>query len=106
LFCDGYRVLDARANIRTEAPDVMQKVRILAISAAIPNDTLSFSPEFPADVRAQIEEALLAFAETDAWDTSIGSADFYGWSGIAPATDAEFDVVREMVAATGYTIEP
>lgn len=105
LFCDGYRVLDARANIRTEAPDVMQKVRILAISQAIPNDTLSFGPEFPADVRAQIEEALIAFAETDAWDASIGSADFYGWSGIAPATDAEYDVVRAMVAATGYTIE-
>ena len=105
LFCDGYRVLDARANIRTEAPDVMQKVRILAISQAIPNDTLSFGPEFPADVRAQIEEALVAFAETDAWDASIGSADFYGWSGIPPATDAEYDVVRAMVAATGYTIE-
>jgi phosphonate transport system substrate-binding protein len=105
LFCDGYRVLDARANIRTEAPDVMQKVRILGISQAIPNDTLSFGPDFPADVRAQIEEALVAFAETDAWDTSIGSADFYGWSGIAPATDAEYDVVREMVTATGYTIE-
>ena len=104
LLCDGYRVLDARANIRTEAPDVMQKVRILAVSAAIPNDTLSFGPEFPADVRSQIEEALLAFAETEAWDASIGSADFYGWSGIAPATDAEYDMVRAMVEATGYTL--
>ena len=106
LLCDGYRVLDARANIRTEAPDVMQKVRILAVSSAIPNDTLAFGPEFPADVRAQIEAALLAFAETDDWDASIGSADFYGWSGIAPATDAEYDVVRAMVEATGYKIEP
>jgi len=104
LLCDGYRVLDARANIRTEAPDVMQKVRILAVSAAIPNDTLTFGPEFPADVRTQIEEALLAFAETDAWDSSIGSADFYGWSGIAPATDAEYDMVRSMVEATGYKL--
>ena len=74
LLCDGYRVLDARANIRTEAPDVMQKVRVLAVSSAIPNDTLAFGPEFPADVRTQIEEALLAFAETEAWGTSIGSA--------------------------------
>lgn len=104
LLCDGYRVLDARANVRTEAPDVMQKVRILAVSQAIPNDTMSFGPEFPADVRAQIEEALLAFAETDAWDASIGSADFYGWSGIAPAEDAEYDVVRAMVEATGYKL--
>jgi phosphonate transport system substrate-binding protein len=104
LLCDGYRVLDARANVRTEAPDVMQKVRILAVSNAIPNDTLSFGPEFPADVRTQIEEALVAFSETDAWDESIGSSDFYGWSGIAPATDAEFDVVRAMVEATGYQL--
>jgi len=103
LFCDGWRVLDARANIRVEAPDVMQKVRILAISQAVPNDTLAFGPEFPADVRTQIEDALVAFAETEAWGTSIGSADFYGWSGIAPATDAEYDMVRAMVAATGYT---
>ena len=106
LFCDGYRILDARANIRTEAPDVIQKVRVLAVSAAIPNDTLSFGPEFPADVRAQIEEALVAFAATEAWGTSIGSADFYGWSGLAPATDAEYDMVRAIVEATGYKIEP
>jgi phosphonate transport system substrate-binding protein len=104
LLCDGYRVLDARANVRTEAPDVMQKVRILAISNAIPNDTLSFGPEFPADIRTQIEEALVAFAETEAWDESIGSSDFYGWSGIAPATDAEYDVVRAMVEATGFKL--
>jgi phosphonate transport system substrate-binding protein len=106
LLCDGYRILDARANIRTEAPDVAQKVRILAISQMVPNDTLSFGPEFPADVRAQIEAALLAFAETEEWDASIGSTDFYGWSGILPATDAEYDIVREMVIATGYSLEP
>lgn len=104
LLCDGYRILDARANIRTDAPDVIQKVRILAVSPAIPNDTLSFGPEFPADLRQQISDALVAFAETDAWDTSIGSSDFYGWSGIAPATDAEYDFVRAMVAATGYEL--
>lgn len=100
-----YRVLDARAGVRTEAPDIMQKTRILLISSGIPNDTLSFGPEFPADVRAQIEEALVAFAGTDAWNESIGNQDFYGWTGIDTATDAEYDVVRKMVEASGYTLE-
>ncbi len=100
-----YRVLDARASIRTEAPDIMQKTRILMISTGIPNDTLSFGPEFPADLRAQIEAALVAFAGTDAWNESIGNQDFYGWTGIEPATDAEYDVVRKMVEASGYTLE-
>lgn len=105
LLCDGWRILDARANIRAEAPDVVQNVRILAISPAIPNDTMSFSPDFPADLRAQIEAALQAFSETETWGESIGSSDFYGWSGILPATDAEYDFVRLMVEATGLTLE-
>jgi len=105
LVCGNYRVRDARANIREGAPDVIQKVRILFISGDIPNDTMSFSPEFPADLRKKIGDALLAFAETEAWGESIGNQDFYDWSGISPATDAEYDVVRAMVAATGLTLE-
>jgi phosphonate transport system substrate-binding protein len=105
LLCEGYRILDARANIREEFPDVVQKVRILSLSPDIPNDTMSFSPEFPADLRAQIEEAVAAFAETEAWGTSIGSEDFYGWSGLEPASDADYDFIRLMVAESGTTIE-
>jgi phosphonate transport system substrate-binding protein len=105
LLCEGYRVLDARANIREEFPDVVSKVRILMLSPEIPNDTMSFGPEFPAELRAQIEEALLAFAETEAWGTSIGSEDFYGWSGLEPASDADYDFIRLMVAESGTTIE-
>lgn len=104
LFCGDWRVLDARANIRTEAPDVIQKVRIIAVSAGIPNDTMSFGPEFPADIRANIETAMVAFAETEAWGESIGNQDFYNWTGIVPATDADFDFVRLMVEATGLTL--
>jgi len=105
LLCDGWRVLDARASLRQEAPDVVQQVRILAISPAIPNDTLSFAPDFPADLRSQIEEALVAFAQTETWNQSIGDQDFYGWTGINTASDAEYDVVRQMIEAAGLTLE-
>ncbi|HNQ94504.1 MAG TPA: phosphate/phosphite/phosphonate ABC transporter substrate-binding protein [Anaerolineales bacterium] len=105
LLCEGYRVLDARANIREEFPDVISKVRILMLSPEIPNDTMSFGPEFPADVRAQIEAALQAFAESEAWGTSLGSEDFYGWSGMQPAADAEYDFIRKLVVESGTTIE-
>jgi phosphonate transport system substrate-binding protein len=105
LVCGDLRVLDARANIRTEAPDIIQKTRILTISPPIPNDTLSFGPDFPPELRAQIEESLVAFAETDEWSQSIGSEDFYGWSGLSVATDEEYDFVRQMVSAAGITLE-
>ena len=105
LMCGEWRVLDARANIRTEAPDVIQKVRILTISPPIPNDTLSFGPDFPPDLRAQIEQALIEFSQTEAWENSIGSQDFYGWTGINPATDEEYDFIRQMVQLAGVTLE-
>ena len=105
LMCGGWRVLDARANLREEAPDIVQKVRILALTDAIPNDTLSFGPDFPAEVRAQIVEALAAFAKTEAWGQSIGSEDFYGWTGLDAAADAEYDPVRKLVAFLGITLE-
>ncbi|MGA7097042.1 MAG: phosphate/phosphite/phosphonate ABC transporter substrate-binding protein [Acidimicrobiia bacterium] len=105
LWCGDYRVLDARASATEEAPDIMQKVRILTITDAIPNDTLSFGPDFPADLRAQIEDALVAFAETPEWADSIGNQDFYAWSGIEPATDSEYDIVRTVVDSQGITLE-
>jgi phosphonate transport system substrate-binding protein len=105
LVCGNYRVRDARANIREASPDVIQKVRILAVSDPIPNDTLSFGPEFPADLRAQLEAALVAFAGTEEWAASIGSQDFYNWTGIAVATDEEYDFIRAMIAATGMSLE-
>ena len=113
LFCGAdqeYRVLDARASTVTDAPDIIQVVRILAISSPIPNDTLSFGPDFPADLRTQIEEALIAFAaecddnEDCAWNQSIGHQDFYAWTSIAPAVDSDFDDLRKVVEQAGIEL--
>jgi phosphate/phosphite/phosphonate ABC transporter binding protein len=105
LICGNWRVLDARASLRSEAPDVVQKVRILDISDDVPNDTLSFGPDFPEDLRAQIEEALVAFSQTEAWDASIGNQDFYGWTALSTAFDEEYDIIRRMVALAGISLE-
>ena len=112
LYCgENFRVLDARASTITEAPNIVQEVKILTISPEIPNDTLSFGPDFPADLRAQIEEALLAFAaecednDECAWNDSIGNQDFYGWTGIEPATDAEYDDLRTVVELAGIDLD-
>jgi phosphonate transport system substrate-binding protein len=104
-MCGGWEVLDARATMRAEAPDVVQKVRILTLTDAIPNDTLSFAPDFDPALRQQISDALVAFAETEEWSQSIGMEDFYGWSGLEPATDDEYDPIRLLVEFAGVTIE-
>ncbi|MBE7433639.1 MAG: phosphate/phosphite/phosphonate ABC transporter substrate-binding protein [Anaerolineales bacterium] len=105
LICTGWEIVDARALVRTEAPDVAQKVRILTLSPEIPNDTLSFGPEFPADVRAQIEQALLDFSTTQEWADTMGSRDFYNWVGITTATDADYDLIRAAIKRLGLTLD-
>jgi phosphonate transport system substrate-binding protein len=105
LFVGDIRILDARANIRDTAPDVVDQVRILRLSDPIPNDTLSFSPDFPVETREQILTALTEFATTEAWATSIGNEDFYGWSGISPITDEAYDPVRQRFEILGLTEE-
>ncbi len=105
LMCGDYQIRDARSSsgVRSVAPDIMQKTRILALSDSIPNDCLAFGPDFPADIRKQIEDALLAFKDTDGWLQSIG--DFYTWEDVRPATDADYDIVRELIEGAGYSMD-
>ena len=105
LYVGQVRIMDARRAVRETAPDVVNKVRILAISAAIPNDTLSFGPDFPADTRQQILDALFALAgDKEKWDTTALSTS-YAWTGIAPIDDAAFDTVRLQFQILGLTEE-
>jgi len=103
LMVGDFQILDARANVRDTTPDVVDQVRILRLSAPIPNDTLSFGPDFPDDLRDQIINALIDFSHTDAWATSIGSNDFYGWSSLEPISDSAYDPVRQRLQVLGMT---
>jgi multiple sugar transport system substrate-binding protein/sn-glycerol 3-phosphate transport system substrate-binding protein len=105
LWCGDYRVLDARAALSDEAPDVVQKVRILALTPEIPNDTLSFSPGVPDEVRQQIIDGVIAFIGTEACDQSLCNEKFYDWTGAGPIFDENFDGIRILMEAQGITLE-
>jgi phosphonate transport system substrate-binding protein len=105
LYCGDYRVLDARAAISEEAPDVVQKVRILALSPEIPNDTMSFSPDFPEDMKQMIIQAITAYVGTDACAETLCNEKFYDWTGVGPIFDENFDGIRIMMEAQGITLE-
>ncbi|MCJ7568799.1 MAG: phosphate/phosphite/phosphonate ABC transporter substrate-binding protein [Anaerolineales bacterium] len=105
LFCGGYRVLDARAAISAEAPDVVQKVRILALSGEIPNDTMSYSPGFPMDLREIISAAITEYVASDACAETLCNEKFYDWTGTAPIFDENFDGIRILMEAQGISLE-
>jgi len=106
LFVGDIRILDARGAVAAQVPDVVDQVRILRISSPIPNDTMSFGPDFPEDLRQQIFDAIVAFAQTDGWAASaLGSSDGYTWTTIAPITDADYDPIRGWFDILGMTEE-
>jgi phosphonate transport system substrate-binding protein len=105
LYVGQVRIMDARRAVRQTAPDVVDEVRILALTTAIPNDTLSFGPDFPAEVRQQVVDALFALAQDqEKWDTTALSTS-YSWTGIAPIHDAAFNPVRLQFELLGLTEE-
>ncbi|OFW67443.1 MAG: hypothetical protein A2Z12_03290 [Actinobacteria bacterium RBG_16_68_21] len=104
IDCNGEFPRDARRNLREEAPDVIQMIRILTLSDPIPNDTMSFSPGFPADLEAQIVAAMTAFA-TDDPEGFATAFNAYSWTGVADTSDAEFDSIRTILESIGYSLE-
>lgn len=107
LKCGDLRVLDARSAVSGDAPDIVQQVRILDISKEIPNDTMSFSPDFPDDLKQEIIDAVTAFVdpENEACANSLCNEQFYNWTAVGPIADENFDGVRILVAQQGITLE-
>jgi len=102
--CDaGATFDDARGNVEKKYPDVRDKVVVIAYSAAIPNDTVSFAPAMDAKQRATIVKALLEIVADKANADVIKKV--YNWTGLAEAKDAFFDDFRQSLDAAGVKVE-
>ena len=103
LICGDVEIRDARRNIREEAPDVINVVRVIDLSDEISNDTMSYSPDFPDDLAAEITQAIFDFAANDPDNFELAFLD-YSWSGVSETNDAEFDYIRSLVEALGLEV--
>lgn len=98
--CDaGGTFIDARTLVADDYPDVNDKVIVIAESAPIPNDTLSFSVDVSEDMRANLVSALVEISADEASAELLSAV--YSWSGLEPAVDAFFDDYREQLDAAG-----
>ena len=102
--CDaGATFVDARDNVEDDFPDVKEKVLVLATTPEIPNDSVSFVKDFPSDMRQQIVDALLAYAQTDAGKEVLNT--LYDIEGLQAADDTFYDGFRADLSAAGIDIE-
>lgn len=102
--CDaGATFVDARSDIAEESPDVMDVVVVLATSAEIPNDTISFRPDVPEEVRTQIVDAFLSMTENE--DEMAILEDLYSWGGLIEVDDSFYDPFRQVLEASGVDVQ-
>jgi phosphonate transport system substrate-binding protein len=99
----GATYVDARGTIEDENPDVMEEVRVIAISEDIPNDGVQFHPSVPQEMRDQIVDALLEIADTEEGQEALNRA--YSWTGLVERDDTFYDPFRQVLQASGLDIE-
>lgn len=102
--CDvGVSYADARSSIEADFPDVKEKVVVLATTTEIPNDSVSFAKDFPAEMRDQIVNALLEIAGTEEGLAALEN--LYSISGLQKADDTFYDAFRADLSKAGIDIE-
>jgi phosphonate transport system substrate-binding protein len=102
--CDvGTSYADARSSIEADFPDVKEKVVVLATTTDIPNDSVSFAKDFPAETREQVITALLEIAGTEEGLAALEN--LYSISGLQQADDSFYDLFRADLSKAGIDIE-
>jgi phosphonate transport system substrate-binding protein len=96
-------ILDARARVSKQYPDIYSAVKIIGFTESIPNDPFVFRADFPDDMKKELIQALLDFQSTPAGKETLYAT--YSVEGLAPTTDKDYDVLRRMIATFGGDLE-
>ena len=91
---------DARTRLQKDKPDVMEKVKVVQVSANIPNDGVQFHPSVPKETRDKIVNGLLEIIKTDAGKQAINTA--YQWTELVVKDDTFYDPFRQVLQAAGF----
>lgn len=86
---------DARRLVKTQYPDVEQKVRIIDLSDPIPNDPIVFRRDIPEPMKEKIVNTLMEFVATPEGQKTM---DFLlGATHLKKSSDADYASVRQML---------
>ncbi len=91
--------MDAREKLLQTYPDVFQKIRIVALTDSIPNDTVTFRKKLPAEIEAKLTDALAKFSQSPKGQAIM--RELYDIDGLTPATDKDYEVVRKTLKTLG-----
>jgi len=99
---DG-KIQDARRLVTTQYPDVEQKIKIIELTDAIPNDPIVFRKDLPPEITTAVIEAFQKFIKTPEGKDAFYK--LYGVTDFQLAKDSDYDAVRAMLKAAGANAE-
>jgi phosphonate transport system substrate-binding protein len=100
--CDaGSSYVDARGTIEEDNPDVMDVLQVIFVSSDIPNDGVQYVPSMTREMRDQINNALLAIADTEEGVEALDTA--YEWTALERHDDDFYDQFRQVLDAAGVS---
>jgi phosphonate transport system substrate-binding protein len=102
--CDvGATFVDARSNVEDDLPDVKDKVLVLEVSPEIPNDTISFGKDVPAELREEVVSALLEIGSDESMVEILN--DTYSWQGLVEKDETFYEPFKQVLDASGIDVE-
>ena len=93
---------DVRDTLEKTFPDIKTVTKRIYTAGPIPNDTVSVRANFPSELRAQIEKALLDYANTDAGKSALKS--LYSIDGLDKAQNATYDPLLDAAKLAGLAV--
>ena len=92
---------DLRLAVAEDYPDVWETIGVVAVAGPLANDCIAFAAGFPADLKAQLVQALQDHIHSPEGLAIWDDPNFYEWSDMAPIGDDYYDYNRILL---GYPV--
>ncbi len=99
---DG-KIRDARSRVKTQFPDVEDKVKIVTITDKIPNDPFVFRKDLPQEMVTKFIAAVKKYIATPEGKQIFRN--IYSVEAVNDTTDSDYDNLRQVIKAININIE-
>jgi phosphonate transport system substrate-binding protein len=90
----GSTYADARDAAQSSIPGVMEEITVIAHTAPVPYENISFSPQVPDDMEMDLIYAFLFLKD---YEDKRLIKELYGWDGLIIADDSMYTPLREVM---------
>lgn len=95
-------IRDARERVKTQFPDVEEKIKIISVTEPIANDPFVFRKDIPEDVAQKFITAIKKFIQTEQGQRIF--KEIYSVEGLVDTSDADYDSLRQTIKSLGLNV--